>query len=83
MQRTAIARALIHRPQIILADEPTGNLDSENGKAVLELLQLTKNEFGPTIIMATHSDEAASYADRIINMRDGAIVAQGEACPSN
>lgn len=65
MQRTAIARALIHRPSLILADEPTGNLDSENGTAVLEMLRSVNSEFKPTIIMATHSQEAANYADEL------------------
>lgn len=74
MQRVAIARALVHQPDIILADEPTGNLDSENGQAVLSLLQALSHEpGGPAILMATHSEEAASYADRIVRMRDGQI----------
>jgi putative ABC transport system ATP-binding protein len=83
MQRTAIARALVHKPQIILADEPTGNLDTENGQAVLELLRSTNKEFGQTIVMATHSDEAASYATRRITMRDGHVVSTGEVCSSS
>ncbi len=83
MQRTAIARALIHRPTLILADEPTGNLDSENGKAVLELLQSVNREFKPTIVMATHSQEAASYADRIIEMRDGIVFGDKQKCSLN
>jgi putative ABC transport system ATP-binding protein len=73
MQRIAIARALVHQPQIILADEPTGNLDTENGSAILSLLQQLSREGGQVILMATHSEEAASYADRIIRMRDGQI----------
>lgn len=73
MQRVAIARALIHQPSIILADEPTGNLDSENGEAVLRLLQELSGNGGPIILMATHSEEAAGYASRIIRMRDGKI----------
>ncbi len=83
MQRTAIARALIHRPTLILADEPTGNLDSENGKAVLELLQSVNREFKPTIVMATHSQEAASYADRIIEVRDGIVFGDKQKCSLN
>jgi ABC-type lipoprotein export system ATPase subunit len=73
MQRVAIARALVHQPKLILADEPTGNLDSENGTAVLQLLRALVQETGQTILMATHSEEAASYANRIIRMRDGRI----------
>jgi putative ABC transport system ATP-binding protein len=83
MQRTAIARALIHRPTLILADEPTGNLDSENGKAVLELLQSVNREFKPTIVMATHSQEAASYAGRIIEVRDGIVFGDKQKCSLN
>jgi putative ABC transport system ATP-binding protein len=75
MQRIAIARALVHQPQIILADEPTGNLDTENGTAILKLLQeLSLEPGGPAIVMATHSEEAASYAQRVVRMRDGQIV---------
>jgi putative ABC transport system ATP-binding protein len=73
MQRVAIARALVHQPKVILADEPTGNLDTENGKAILQLLQELSGEGGPIILMATHSEEAASYAHRIVRMRDGQI----------
>lgn len=74
MQRVAIARALIHEPEIILADEPTGNLDSENGKIVLEMLRRISQEEGRTIVMATHSEEAAQVATRILRMRDGRIL---------
>jgi len=73
MQRVAIARALVHQPHIILADEPTGNLDTENGEAVLQLLKSLSQEGGQVILMATHSEEAAAYANRIIRMRDGKI----------
>lgn len=72
-QRTAIARAVVCNPSIILADEPTGNLDSKNGKEVMELLAELNNE-GTTIIMVTHSQRDASYADRIVNMLDGYLV---------
>ena len=76
-QRVAIARAIIANPKIILADEPTGNLDSKNGKEVMDLLkELHKN--GTTIIMVTHSRHDASYADRIVNLFDGQIVSQVE-----
>jgi len=73
MQRIAIARALVHQPQIILADEPTGNLDTENGQSILKLLSSLVQDEGQTILMATHSEEAAQYAHRIIRMRDGQI----------
>ena len=74
MQRTAIARALINSPAVVLADEPTGNLDSENGEAILALLSSANRELGLTIVMATHSTEAAACASRVIKMRDGAVV---------
>ncbi|HEY9688000.1 MAG TPA: ABC transporter ATP-binding protein [Coleofasciculaceae cyanobacterium] len=74
MQRVAIARALVHSPQIILADEPTGNLDTENGAAVLTLLRDLTRSGGQVVLMATHSEEAASCADRILRMRDGVIL---------
>ncbi len=76
MQRTAIARAVIHKPKIVVADEPTGNLDSENGNLVLELLKQLNRSEGQTIIMATHSLEAASYASRRIDMRDGKVLSE-------
>ncbi|MCS7043948.1 MAG: ABC transporter ATP-binding protein [Bryobacteraceae bacterium] len=73
-QRVAIARALVNRPAILLADEPTGNLDSENSEAVLGLLRDLNHGFGQTILMITHNPEAAAYADRILHMRDGRVV---------
>ena len=73
MQRTALARAIIARPQLVLADEPTGNLDSENGHQVMQLLAELNRETGITIILATHAGESAEYARRIIRMRDGLI----------
>jgi len=72
-QRVAIARALITRPAIVLADEPTGNLDTENSDAVLEMLRRSNQEFHQTVLMITHNPEAAAIADRIIHMRDGQI----------
>ena len=72
-QRVAIARAVVAKPKIILADEPTGNLDSKNGKEVMNLLCELHNQ-GSTIIMVTHSQHDASYADRIINIYDGEVV---------
>jgi putative ABC transport system ATP-binding protein len=73
-QRVAIARAVINRPAIILADEPTGNLDSENSTVVLEMLQQLNRELRQTIVMITHNPEAAAVASRTIVMRDGMIV---------
>jgi putative ABC transport system ATP-binding protein len=73
-QRVALARALVTRPAIVLADEPTGNLDSKNSEVVLEMLRRTNKEFGQTVLMITHNPEAAGYGDRMIHMRDGQIV---------
>jgi putative ABC transport system ATP-binding protein len=73
-QRVAIARALITRPAIVLADEPTGNLDTKNSDAVLQMLQRSNQELGQTTLMITHNPEAASIAGRILHMRDGEIV---------
>ncbi len=75
-QRVAIARAVINRPAIILADEPTGNLDSENSEIVLKMLRQLNRELQQTIVMITHNPEAAAVAGRIIEMRDGMIVKQ-------
>jgi putative ABC transport system ATP-binding protein len=73
-QRVAIARALITRPAIVLADEPTGNLDTKNSDAVLHMLLRSNRELGQTTLMITHNPEAASIASRILYMRDGEIV---------
>jgi putative ABC transport system ATP-binding protein len=73
-QRVALARALINRPAIVLADEPTGNLDSENSGVVLKMLREANQKFGQTVLMITHNPEAAQIGDRIIHMRDGHIV---------
>ena len=73
-QRVAIARALITRPAIVLADEPTGNLDTKNSDAVLNMLQRSNRELGQTTLMITHNPEAAAIASRILYMRDGQIV---------
>lgn len=72
-QRVALARALINRPAIVLADEPTGNLDTKNSEIVLSMLRHSNQEFGQTVLMITHNPEAAAYGDRIVHMRDGAI----------
>lgn len=73
-QRVALARALINKPTVVLADEPTGNLDSKNSEVVLGMLRLSNKELGQTVMMITHNPEAAGYGDRIIHMRDGQIV---------
>ena len=73
-QRVALARALINKPAVVLADEPTGNLDSKNSEIVLGMLRLSNQELGQTVLMITHNPEAAGYGDRIIHMRDGQIV---------
>ncbi|HBF8481467.1 TPA: ABC transporter ATP-binding protein [Clostridioides difficile] len=72
-QRTSIGRALINRPSIILADEPTGNLDSKNSKKILELLKLSVKKYNQTLIMITHDKNMALQADRIISIEDGII----------
>ena len=72
-QRVAIARAIVNHPAILLADEPTGNLDTENSNAVLALLRDLNKRLGQTILMITHNPEAAAFADRIVRMRDGRI----------
>jgi putative ABC transport system ATP-binding protein len=73
MQRVAIARALLASPALLLADEPTGNLDSKTGESVLMLLKKLNKEFNQTIVMVTHDPKAAEYATRVIDMKDGRI----------
>jgi len=73
-QRVAIARAFVNDPEIVLADEPTGNLDSKTGTAILELLRQSAETLGQTIVMVTHDPRAASYADRVVFLKDGRIV---------
>ncbi len=75
-QRVAIARAFVNDPQIVLVDEPTGNLDSNAGAAVLDLLRRTCKELGGTVVMVTHDPRAASYADRVVFLKDGETVRQ-------
>ena len=77
MQRVGIARALVHRPRLLLADEPTGNLDSRTGETILQLLRATGLSHGVTIIMATHDQQAADASDRVIRMVDGQVVGDG------
>ena len=74
-QRVAVARALITRPAVIFADEPTGNLDSAAGRDVLDLLRRAVDEFGQTIVMVTHDATAAAVADRVLFLADGRVVA--------
>jgi macrolide transport system ATP-binding/permease protein len=73
MQRVAIARALINRPHLVLADEPTGNLDSRTGHQVMEMMAQLSQRHNTTFVLATHSDEAASFAIRKLLMRDGSL----------
>ena len=73
IQRVAIARALMNNPEILFADEPTGNLDSENSQQIIQLFEKINQETGMTIILVTHSPELASHADRIIHLKDGKI----------
>src|ERR1700740_468956 len=88
-QRVAIARAIINEPKIILADEPTGNLDSKNSEVVLQMLRQLNKDLGQTIVMITHNPETVTYFDRVVHMRDGVILAGvtadwnggGWACP--
>ncbi len=73
-QRVAIARAIVNHPGILLADEPTGNLDTENSKAVLEILRDLNQRLGQTTLMITHNPDAAAYAHTVVRMRDGRLV---------
>jgi putative ABC transport system ATP-binding protein len=76
-QRVAVARALVHRPAVLFADEPTGNLDSHASEEVLNLLRQAVDEFDQTVIMVTHDPQAASVADRLVVLRDGGVVHDG------
>ena len=73
-QRVALARAIVGEPKIVLADEPTGNLDTKSSEAVLSLLRQLNNDLGQTIVMITHNPEAAAYGHRVLHMRDGLVV---------
>jgi putative ABC transport system ATP-binding protein len=79
-QRVAVARALAHRPALLLADEPTGNLDSIVGRGIVRLIKTLSRQGGQTVVLATHSREAAAEADRVLVMRDGLV--EGEEVPS-
>ena len=79
LQRVAIARALINRPRLVLADEPTGNLDSRTGRQVMEGMAELSERHGTTFVLATHSSEAASYAKRKLQMQDGSLISPEEA----
>jgi ABC-type lipoprotein export system ATPase subunit len=72
-QRVAIARALVHTPRLILADEPTGNLDTTTGETVLKLLRRISNDLGAAVVMATHNTESTSSADQVVHLRDGRL----------
>ena len=74
MQRVAVARALMNQPKILLADEPTGNLDSQNGAAIIELFEEIRKQFGTTIVVVTHDAAIAARADREIRLKDGVVV---------
>lgn len=78
-QRTAIARALVGEPRLILADEPTGNLDSTTGSQVIELLRSFNRDFGVTVLMITHDRDMAMRCDRVIEIRDGRVLSQEDA----
>jgi putative ABC transport system ATP-binding protein len=82
-QRVAVARALVSRPAVVFADEPTGNLDSRASGEVLELLRLAVDRFGQTVVMVSHDAHAAAHADRLVVLADGRIVRDGEALDSD
>ena len=73
-QRVALARAIVSEPKIVLADEPTGNLDTKSSEAVLNLLRQLNKDLGQTIVMITHNPDAAAYGHRVLHMRDGQVV---------
>lgn len=76
MQRAAIARALVHRPRVLLADEPTGNLDSASGERILALLRELSDETRTALLLVTHSDQAAAICHRVLHLRDGSLVSE-------
>ncbi len=81
-QRVAVARALVSRPSVVFADEPSGNLDSKSSNDVLDLLRHAVDDFGQTVVMVTHDAHAASFADRLLVLADGRIVHDGDAVTS-
>jgi len=78
-QRVAVARALVSKPAVVFADEPTGNLDSKSSEEVLAMLRRSVDDLGQTVVMVTHDPEAASHADRLIVLRDGKVVHDAQA----
>ena len=78
-QRVAIARALVHEPQLILADEPTGNLDAETSRQILDIIDALLQKEGKSLIVVTHSPEVAAYADRVLTLKEGRLAPGGEA----
>jgi len=81
-QRVALARAIVHAPPLLLADEPTGNLDSHTAREVIDLIRQIHSDLGTTVVMVTHDEEMASgLADRIVHLRDGRLLDDGEAAP--
>ena len=80
-QRVAVARALISKPAVVFADEPTGNLDSKASAEVLQLLRDAVDDFGQTVVMVTHDPQAAAYADRLVVLRDGRVAHDGGRAP--
>ncbi len=82
-QRVAVARALVSKPAVVFADEPTGNLDSKSSQEILQMLRQSVDDLGQTVIMVTHDPEAASYADRLVVLRDGQVVHDAAAGTSD
>jgi putative ABC transport system ATP-binding protein len=81
-QRVAVARALVHRPAVVFADEPTGNLDSRSSEEVLRLLRDSVDSLGQTVVMVTHDADAAAHTDRLVELADGRLVRDGPRSPS-
>ncbi len=77
-QRVGIARAFVSRPEVVFADEPTGNLDSKTGRSVMELMVAMAKKYGETLVVVTHDPEIAKYADRVVTIRDGVVVSDAE-----